>query len=124
MIVRAGGAIWLNIFATVLFSVCTAVTVEWCVCCYVEKKGRRLFSRVFAITERRDMSMYEVLLSVSLWGFGMETMLAKFHVRSIMFLLRPLLNILARNACFRCLIFSLSGTCALLFLLCFISSWT
>ena len=31
VIVRAGGAIWLNPFATVLFSVCSAVTVEWCV---------------------------------------------------------------------------------------------
>ena len=26
--------------------------------------------------------------------------------------------------CFRCLIFSLSGPCELLFLLCFIASWT
>ena len=36
VIVRAGGAIWLNLFATVLFSVCSAVTVECCVlypCC-------------------------------------------------------------------------------------------
>ena len=36
MIVRAWGAIWLNHFATVLFSVCSAVTVECCVlypCC-------------------------------------------------------------------------------------------
>ena len=36
VIVRAGGAIWLNSFATVLFSVCSAVTVECCVlypCC-------------------------------------------------------------------------------------------
>ena len=34
--VRAGGAIWLNPFATVLFTVCSAVTVECCVlypCC-------------------------------------------------------------------------------------------
>ena len=31
VIVRAGGAIWLNPFATVLFSVCSAVTVEYCV---------------------------------------------------------------------------------------------
>ena len=31
VIVRAGRAIWLNPFATVLFSVCSAVTVE----CYV-----------------------------------------------------------------------------------------
>ena len=31
VIVRAGGAIWLNPFATVLFTVCSAVTSE----CYV-----------------------------------------------------------------------------------------
>ena len=31
MIVRAGGAILLNPFATVLFTVCSAVTVECCV---------------------------------------------------------------------------------------------
>ena len=31
VIVSAGGAIWLNPFATVLFSVCSAVTVECCV---------------------------------------------------------------------------------------------
>ena len=42
-----------------------------------------------------------------------------------MFLLRAVLNIFVRNAsprgpmCFRCLIFSLSGPCELLFLLCF-----
>ena len=29
-----------------------------------------LFSSVFAITERRDMGLYEVPLSVSLLGFG------------------------------------------------------
>ena len=36
VIVRAGGAIWLNPLAMVLFSVCSAVTVECCVlypCC-------------------------------------------------------------------------------------------
>ena len=36
VIVHAGVAIWLNPFATVLFSVCSAVTVECCVlypCC-------------------------------------------------------------------------------------------
>ena len=31
VIVGAGGAIWLNPFPTVLFSVCSAVTVECCV---------------------------------------------------------------------------------------------
>ena len=43
MIVRTGGAIWLNPFATVLFTGCSAVTVvlcfvpvlRGCVCCYV-----------------------------------------------------------------------------------------
>ena len=76
------------------------------------------------------MGPYEVPLSVSLLGFGIETMLANFHVRDIMFLLRAVLNILMRNAsprgpmCFRCLIFNLSGACELLFLLCFIGSWT
>ena len=36
MIVRTGGSIWLNPFATVLFTVCSAVTIECCVlyqCC-------------------------------------------------------------------------------------------
>ena len=61
VIVRAGGAIWLKPFATVLFSVCSAVTVECCV----------LYSSpVSAITERRDMGLYEVPLSVSLLGLG------------------------------------------------------
>ena len=89
VIVRAGGAIWLNPFATVLFSICSAVTVEWCVLypCCMDVFGmsavmyrRRLFTRVFAITERRDMGLYEVPLSVSLFGFGIGTMLANFHV--------------------------------------------
>ena len=33
-----------------------------------------------AITERRDMSLYEVPLSVSLFGFRIGTMLANFHM--------------------------------------------
>ena len=47
--VRAGGSIWLNPFATVMFNVCSVVTVEccvpvlrvcvWYVCCYVRKKA-------------------------------------------------------------------------------------
>ena len=44
--------------------------------------------------------------------------------------LRAVFNMLLRNAsprgpmCFRCLMFNLSGPCKLLFLLCFIASWT
>ena len=46
VIVRACGVIWLNPFATMVFNVCSAVTVECCVlypcvrgcvCCYVRK---------------------------------------------------------------------------------------
>ena len=42
VIVCAGGPIWLNPFAMVLFTVCGAVTIEWCVlyvCSYVRKKA-------------------------------------------------------------------------------------
>ena len=85
---------------------------------------------IFAITERRDMSLYEVHLPMSLLGFGMWTMLANFHMCGIMLVLRAVFNILVRNVsprgpmCFKCLIFSLSGPCELLFLICFIASWT
>ena len=39
-----------------------------------------LFSSVLSITERRDIGLYEVPLSMSLLGFGMGTMLANFHI--------------------------------------------
>ena len=73
-----------------------------------------LFSSAFAITERKDMGLCEVPMSMSLLGFGMGTMLTNLHMCGIM---------LVRNAspigpmCFRCLIFYLSGPCELLFLL-------
>ena len=57
------------------------------------------------------MGLYEVPLSMSLWGFGMGTMLANFHICSIMLVFRAVFNILVRNACprgpmcFRCLLF-------------------
>ena len=76
------------------------------------------------------MGLYEVPLAMSLLGIGMETMLANFHMCGIMFVLRAVFNMLMRNAsprgpmCFKCLMFSLSNPCELLFLLCFIASWT
>ena len=85
-----------------------------------------LFFGVFAITERRDMGLYEVPLSVSLLGFGIGTIPCVWYYVVV----KSSLNILVRNAssrgpmCFRCLIFSLSGPCELLFLLCFIAFWT
>ena len=50
-------------------------------------------------------------------------------MRSVV-LFKNVFNMLVRNAsprwpmCFRCLMFNLSGPCELLFLLCFIASWT
>ena len=76
------------------------------------------------------MGLYEVPLSMSLLGFGMGTMLAKFHMCGIMLVLRAVFYMRVRNAsprgpmCFRCLMFNLSGPCELLFLLCLIASWT
>ena len=72
------------------------------------------------------MGLYEVPLSMSLFGFGMGTMLSNCH----MLVLRAVFNMLVKNAspkglmCFRCLMFGWSGPCELLFLLCFIASWT
>ena len=40
----------------------------WYVCCYIRKKA---LLQCFIITERRDMGLYEVSLSMSLLGFGM-----------------------------------------------------
>ena len=74
------------------------------------------------------MGLYEVPLSMSLLGFGIWTRVSIFHMCGIMLLLRAVYNMLVRNAsprwhmCFRCLIFSLSRPCELLFLLCYIAS--
>ena len=102
----------LNPFATVLFNVCSAVTLEWVVLCIrvawvclvclllCKKEGS---SPVSAIAERRDMGMYEVLLSITLLGFGMGTMLANCHMCGIMLVLRAVFNMLFMNArCWTC----------------------
>ena len=76
------------------------------------------------------MGLYEVSLSMSLLGFGMGTMLANFHMCGIILVLRAVFSMLVKNAsprgfvCFRCPMFNLSRPCELLFLLCFIASWT
>ena len=69
-------------------------------------------------------------MPLSLLGFGMGTMLANFHMCGIMLGSRAVFNMLVRNAsargpmCFRYLMCNLTGHCELLFLLCFIASWT
>ena len=82
-----------------------------------------------AISEKRDMGLYKVPLSMSLLGFGMRTMLANVHMCGIVLLVIAVVNILVRNMSskwhvFRCLMFSLSGPCELLFFLCCIASLT
>ena len=75
-----------------------------------------------------NIGLYEV--PSSMLGFGMGTMFANFHMCGIMLVLRAIFNMLVWNAsqrghmCFRCLVFNLSGHCELLYLLCFIASWT
>ena len=97
MIVCAGGAIWLNPFATVLFNVCSAVTEKccvvlfvtvlcgcvWYVCCYVRKKALLQLLRGGICL---------------LLGFGMGTMLANLDMCDIMLMLRAVFNMLVRNA--------------------------
>ena len=76
------------------------------------------------------MGIYKVPLSMSLLGLGKRTMLANLHMCGTLLLLRAVLTMLVRYAhpggsmCCRCLMFNLSGHCELLFLLCFIASWT
>ena len=118
VISRAGGAIWLNPFATVLFTVCSAVTV---VLCFVP-----VLRGCLRLCKEEGSSP----VSMSLLGFGMGTMLANFHMCGIKLVLRTFFNRLMRNAspggpmCFRCLMFWLSGHSELLTFLCFITSWT
>ena len=64
VIVRAGGAIWLNPFATVLFSVCSAVTVECCVlypCCM------RVFGVVDVMYGKGSSPVSLLLLRGGIW---------------------------------------------------------
>ena len=66
-----------------LFTECSAVAVEFCtrvawVCLRLCKEEGS--SPVSVITERKDIGMYEVRLSVYLLGFGIGTMLVNFHV--------------------------------------------
>ena len=76
VIVRAGGIIWLNPFATVSFNVCSSVTVECCVVwvCLLFCK-EEYFSTVPAINERRDMGMYEVHLDIPCMVFQLMCVL-------------------------------------------------
>ena len=88
VIVRSGGLFWLKPVAMV-FMLCSAVLVEWLLLkpCCVEMCGilfvmfgSRVFSCVFAITERSEMGLYDVPILMSLFDFGIGMMVANFHV--------------------------------------------
>ena len=76
------------------------------------------------------MGHYEVNLPMYLLGFGIGTMLTNFHMCGFMLVLTAVFSMLVRNAsprgpmCFRWLMLNWSRPCELLFLLCFIASWT
>ena len=75
---------------------CTRVAWVCLVCFLLCKEEGSSPSSVFAITERWDMGVYE--MSMSLLGFGMETLLANFHMCGIMLVLRAVFNMIVRNA--------------------------
>ena len=89
VIVRYGGLFWLKPVAMVLFMLCSAVIVEWlllksrciemCGMLFV-MYGSSVFSSVFTITEISEMGLYDVLMFMSLFGFGIGMLFASFHV--------------------------------------------
>ena len=88
VIIRAGGAIWLNPFATVLFSVCSAALssvvfctrVAWvCLVCLLLCKEEGS-SPVSLQLLRGGIWACMRCPCLSLLGFGIGTMLANFHV--------------------------------------------
>ena len=54
---------------------------------------------VSSITERRDMGLYEVPLSMCLLGFGMGSMLANFHLMWYYVGVKSSFQQLAREKC-------------------------
>ena len=73
----------------VLFMWCSSVLVEWLLLmpCGVEMcgmlfvmYGSSVFSGVFAITERSEVGLYNVLMFMSLFGFGIGMMFSSFRV--------------------------------------------
>ena len=84
--VRVGGMGWLKPVATVPPMLCSAVPVECLApnpCCVVMFgmpcviQGRITISSVFAITDRRDIGLYDV--PMSMLGLGIGMMLASLQ---------------------------------------------
>ena len=99
------------------------------VCCYVEKKAILQCLCNYSGDGYGPVRGTLVCVFVGFWDRDYVSQLPcmRYYVYVKISLV---LNILVRNVsprgpmCFRDLIFSLSGPCELLFLLCFITSWT
>ena len=82
-IVRVGGMGWLKPVATVLLMFVECLVLNPCyvvmfgMLCVMY--GRITLSSVFAITDRRDIGLYDVPMLMSLLGLGIGMMLANFH---------------------------------------------
>ena len=92
--------------------------------------GRITFSSVFAITDRRDIGLYNVPMLMFLLGLGTGMMLANFHTCSILLSLSSAVYMFVRYfspslpMCLGCFMLMLSGAVELLFLLLLIAAWT
>ena len=69
VIVRSGGLFWLKPVAIVLFMLCSTVLLKpCCVAMLFVMYGSSVFSSIFAITERSEMGLYDVLyVHVFVW---------------------------------------------------------
>ena len=84
--------------------------------------GSIVFSSVFAITERRDMGLYDVPMFMSLFGLGMGMMFASFQTCDMVLVFSSMFNVCVRyvstscHMCFvKCFMLMLSGPVELLF---------
>ena len=87
VIIRTGGAIWLNAFTMVLFNVCCTHVAWMCVIYF-------LYCKEECSSPMRDMGLYSVPLSMSLL---MGNMFVNFHMCGIMLVLIAVLRMLVRN---------------------------
>ena len=124
----------MNPFATVLFTVCSAVTVEclwfvpvlrecvWFVCGYVRKK-----TLLQCLCNYREDGYGSVYVFVGYWdGYYVSQLPYVWYYVGVKSSVQHAREEWSPRGpmCFRCLMFNLSGPCELLFLLCFIASWT
>ena len=88
------------------------------------------FPSVFAITDRRDIGLYDVSILMSLLGLGIGMMLVNFHICVILLLLSAAWYMFVRYFSpsllmyLRCFMLMLSGPVELLSLLLLIAAWT